>query len=307
VIYNEYFTIVLGFICAGIGGELFVRGVVEAADWLRIPSRIAAVTLAAFATSSPELTTSVNAALAGAPQIGFGDALGSNIVNISVVLALAVLVKPIRINRNDIIRDYPFALGFPVIVYLLSLDGIVSRIDGAVLLVLFGIWMYLVIRIARRERERSSGLKVNRLRIISFIILGVSFLIASGKFIVVGASAIAHDAGIDPFVIGATVIALGTSMPEIATSIVSSLRGHEEIGIGNIIGSNIFNGFFIVAIAALICPIDVETIRSETTLNIITGLVTLAVIYPVKKGILGRTHGLILLGVYASYVLLIMR
>ena len=150
---NDYLALILGVGCAGIGGELFVRGAVGLAFWARISPGIIGATVVAFATSSPELSVSINAALAGKPQIGLGDALGSNVVNVALILALALLISGIQSPRDSIKRDFPVALLIPIITGVLFLDGELSRLDGLLMLGMFIAWLVAAVIEARKQRS----------------------------------------------------------------------------------------------------------------------------------------------------------
>jgi cation:H+ antiporter len=296
-----------GLALAGIGGEFFVRGLVGIAIWARIPAGIVAVTLAAFATSSPELSVSVIAALEGKPQIGFGDAVGSNVVNIALVLGLALAIGAIKAPRGSVRRDFPVAILVPILTAFLLIDGELSRIDGLAMLGLFCIWLAAVFIEAWRQRSAAKEVLGERRHWLAAVmsIGGFLLLVAAGRLVVTGASDIGSFLGLDPFVIGATIVAIGTSIPELATTVISRWRGHEEIGLGTVLGSNIFNGFFIAAIAAVIHPIVVGL--QEAAVGLGFGLLTVAIIYPARDGVIGRRRGVLLLAIYAVYVAAILQ
>jgi cation:H+ antiporter len=304
---NDYIALLIGIACAGVGGELFVRGTVGAAGALRISPGIIATTIAAFATSSPELTVSINSALQGTPRIALGDALGSNVVNVALILAAAVLIAPITATRDTIKRDFPVALIVPVILVALLFDGILSRLDGAVLLGLFGGWLIAVVGEARRQRSAAAVVlgEHKPVRAVMEGASGLALLIVAGRLIVVGATGIAEAHGIDAFIIGATVIAVGTSVPELATAIISGVKGHEEVGLGTILGSNIFNGLLIIGVASSIAPISI-TLR-EVAPALILGLAAVALTYPPRSGIIERWRGITLLGVYCTYLFAVLQ
>lgn len=299
---NSYVLLAAGVVCAAIGGELFVRGVVGIARWARVSAGIIGATFAAFATSSPELSVSVNSALAGTPQIALGDALGSNVVNVGLILGLVLLIAPLHASRDSVRRDFPVAILVPLVLGLLALDGELSRMDGAIMLVLFTAWLGVVVHEVRRQRSAASTVlaEFNHARAVMECVAGFLLLVASGRLIVLGAQGIALEHGIDPFVIGATLVAIGTSAPELATAIISRLRGHDEVGLGTILGSNIFNGFFIVSVAALIRPIPIQL--GEVAAGLLFGVVTVALIFPQRNGSIERLRGGWLVLVYAIYV-----
>ncbi len=304
---NDYLVLVAGFACAAIGAELFVRGAVGLAFLLRIGPGIVGATVAAFATSSPELSVAVSAALAGVPQIAFGDVLGANIVNASLVLGAALLISPMRCPRGSIRRDFPAALLTPLLTGVLAADGEVSRSDGVVLLAVFLVWLFLTVQEARRQRAEtppSSG-EQHGWRLIAALAAGLLILFAAGELIVSSAKGIARAFGIGEFVIGAIVVAVGTTIPELATTIASKLRGYDEVGLGTVLGSNIFNGCFIVAVAAIICPIAVD--RNEMYVALGFGLAILLRAYPDRGGVIGRGRAVWLLLLYAAYLTILLR
>jgi cation:H+ antiporter len=187
---NDYLALLIGIACAGAGGELFVRGTVGIAGALRISPGIIAATVAAFATSSPELTVSINSALNGTPRIALGDALGSNVVNVALILAAAVLMAPITATRDTVKRDFPVALLVPVILAGLLFDGVLSRLDGALLLGLFAGWLIAVVRESRRQRSVAAAVlgEHKPVRAVVEGATGLALLILAGRLIVVGAT-----------------------------------------------------------------------------------------------------------------------
>ena len=304
---NDYVALAVGVVCAGIGGELFVRSAVGLGHWARISPGIIGATVVAFATSSPELAVSVSAAMAGRPQISLGDVLGSNVVNVALILALALSISGIQSPRDSVKRDFPVALLVPVITGVLILDGVLSRTDGLLMLGMFLAWLVAAVVEARKQRsaaEEVIGERRGWLAIILFII-GFAFLVAAGHLIVGGAKGVAISFGIDEFVIGATIVAVGTSVPELATTVIAKLRGHDEVGLGTILGSNIFNGLFIIAVAAVIFPISVDW--RKVAIPLVFGLLAVAFIFPTRRGFIGRWRGLSLLALYAVYLAIILQ
>ena len=300
---NAYAALVLGIVFAGVGGDLFVRGTVGIARWLRIAPGIIGATVAAFATSSPELAVAISSALDGDPSISLGDALGSNVVNVSLILASVVAISGIAAPPGSVKRDFPVAILVPIITgILVLLDGVVSRVDGILMLGLFVAWLTATVIEARRQRSAlpaAIGERRHGAAILASV-LGLGLLVAGGILIVEGAKGIATALGIAPFIIGAAIVSVGTSAPELATAIVAKLRGHDEVGLGAILGSNIYNGLFIVGVAATIHPITVAW--REIAVALIFGLVALAFVYPTGKGFIERRRGMLLLALYAVYL-----
>lgn len=298
---NDLLAVLGAVALAGIGGELFLKGVLGISGWLRVPRLLVATTLAAFATSSPELTVSSVAALAGKPEIGLGDALGSNVVNIALIFGLALLFGPIRVGRRELGRDFSLALGVPLLTLWLVRDGSISRGEGVALLLIFGLWIGLMIRAglaARAPAEFSADGHPWRSLVLG--VAGLACLVIAGRLFVGGATGIAAAFGVDAYVIGATVVAIGTSLPELVTVLLSRLRGHDDIGVGTLLGSNLFNGMAIVGTAATIHPISAPPAEVAVALGM--GMLSLLFLIPGCDGVIGRGRGFILLGAYAVFV-----
>jgi cation:H+ antiporter len=304
---NDYVALTLGIVCAGIGGELFVRGAVGLAQWVRVSPGLIGATVAAFATSSPELTVSINAAVAGKPQIALGDALGSNVINVALILALVLAISGIQSPRDSVKRDFPVALIVPLVTGVLLLDGVLSRIDGMLLLSMFLAWLVSVIIEARKQRSAAEKVLGEHRGWLAAILGmgGLVLLVAAGRLIVAGAKGIAISFGIDEFVIGATMVAVGTSVPELSTAVIAKLRRHDEVGLGTILGSNIFNGLLIVAVAAIISPISVNW--REVAIVLVFGLLAVGFTFPTRRGFIERRRGVLLLVLYAVYLATILQ
>lgn len=291
----------IGCLCAAIGGELFVHGLVGIASLGRLPKGVVAATIGAFATSSPELIVGITSALDGVPEISFGDVAGSNIVNIALILAVPAIMFGLKVTRESTIRDLPFALAVFPILGLASVDGTISRQDAGLLLLVFVVWLGLVVLWALRNRiaEAANG-GASRVFILATALVGLLMLFLAGQLIVSGATGLATAAGLPAFFIGATVVALGTSVPELATVVVSSLRGHQDVGIQTILGSNIFNSLFIVPVAALIHPIGVGGDALWYTLAV--GFTATMLTIPIVGFQLGRWRGWALVAIYGVYI-----
>jgi len=288
---------------AAVGGEVFLKGILGSARLLRLPKLLVATTLAAFATSSPELTVSSVAALSGAPEIGLGDALGSNVVNIALVFGIALLFGPIRVERSELGRDFALALAAPLATLWLVADDAVTRVEGGALLAVFAAWMFAAVRAGRTARsigEEASG-GTRPLAVILYLLGGLGALVAAGRLFVYGASGIAAAFGVDAYVIGALVVAIGTSLPELVTVLLARLRGHDDVGVGTLLGSNLFNGLAIVGVAASIHPIRAPF--AEVAATLLAGVLALLLLVPGKGATIGRARGAMLLSCYAAFVL----
>lgn len=299
---SDFVVLLLGVGCAGFGGELFVRGAVGLAHWLRISPGIIGATVAAFATSSPELSISLNAATAGHPQIALGDAIGSNVVNIALILGLALLVAGIQCPRSSIKRDFPVALLAPLLTAAFALDGELSRIDGLLMLAMFLAWITATAIEARKQRSLAEKVLGEHRKgvVLLSCFAGLALLIGAGALIVAGATGLATAFGINQFIIGATIVAIGSSTPELATTIVAGVRGHSEVSLGTILGSNIFNGLLVVALAATIHPIAITW--QEVGVTLMFGLAALICAFPARDGFIERRRAGLLLAIYIAYL-----
>lgn len=293
----------IGVVLAAVGGEFFVRGLVGLAAWARVPAGVIGATVAAFATSSPELTVAISAAEDGRPEIALGDALGSNIVNIGLVVGI-VLLMGMRTAAEISHRDAATALGMALLLLVLLVDGDVSRYDGALLLTTFAVWIALTTRNALRDRseivetvgERRHG------RSVAEALVGLVCLVAAGRLLVVGAKGIGDDLGVSTFVIGVVLVSFGTSLPELATAIISRVRGHAELGVSTALGSNIFNTSFIVGVAAVLAPIEVAA--REAVVSIVAGVALILVLLVGTRGeALSKWRGVALVSGYCISLL----
>jgi cation:H+ antiporter len=292
-----------GVLLAALGGELFVRGLVGLAAWARVPAGVIGATVAAFATSSPELTVAISSAADGRPEIALGDALGSNLVNIGLVVGI-VLVLGIRSPTSISRRDAATALGTALLLLLLLLDGNVSRVDGVVLLIAFAAWIAVTTKDAlqgRSEIVETVGEK-RHVRSVAEALLGLVCLIAAGRLLVVGAKELGADLGISTFVVGVVLVSFGTSLPELATAIISRARGHAELGVSTALGSNIFNTSFIVGVAAVLAPIEVSVREAAVTLVVGAAMIPLLLVR--TRGMpLARWRGVALIAAYVLSLL----
>ncbi len=300
---TDLVQIVGAVLLAAGGGEVFLKSILGAALHLRVPKMVVATTLAAFATSSPELTVSSVAALAGQPEIGLGDALGSNVVNIALIFGLALLYGAVQTTRQDFGRDYYLALAVPALTFVLVFDGRIEGAEALLLLAVFLAWLVWTVRSALRNRSDAVNVEAGELSAGSSLLLGVlglGALIAAGRLFVSGATGVAAAFGVDTYVIGVLLVAIGTSLPELVTVILSRLRGHDDVGVGTLVGSNLFNGLAIVGVAGTIHPISVPF--AEVALTLACGIVALLLLRPNRAGLITRGRGFMLLALYAGFV-----
>lgn len=298
---NHYVILALGVIAAGAGGELFVRGAVGLGQWARISPGLIGATIAALATSSPEWSVGISSALMQAPEISLGDTLGSNVVNVAAILGFTLLLGRMKISPDALKRDLPMALFTPVIVGALAADGVLSRADGLVLLAFWGAWFAAILLEARKQRAAHPMDGAGRFRrAVMLGMAGLGLLIAAGVLVVDGARGVAASFGVSEYIIGAVIVATGTSVPEFATSVVSKIRRHEGIGYGTVLGSNICNGLVIVGTVAVLCPIRIPF--RQVAVALIFGIVSLLATVPLREATIGPWRGLLLLALYILYL-----
>lgn len=297
-----------GVLLAWLGGSLFVDGAVGLARRARWPAAVVGVTVAAFGTSAPELMVAVQAAVDGVPQISLGDVLGSNVVNIALILALVLASSGLKAEDGGLRRDWWAALAVPALLAVLLADGWFGRLDAGVLLAVFAGWLAAVVRRARRHAA-AQAVEASPVESPGAVLVrvagGLGLLLAAAQCVVHGGTGVAQALGWSPFVVGAVVVAVATGTPELATTLVARWRGHHDVGLASILGSNIFNGLCIAALAALIRPYPVRP--PELVPSLVFGALATLLVRPGPKGRLGRSRGLVLLALYAGYLALSLR
>lgn len=293
------------------GADWLVGGSSSLARRLGIKPIIIGLTVVAFGTSAPELFVNVTASVAGKADIAVSNITGSNIANILLILGIVAAIRPLRLRTDTVSRQIPLALLASGLVWVLANDRLLvgrtvdrlDRIDGIILLAFFLAFLYYVVTVAERESDRN-GIEVRAVGVSSaLVVLGLLGLSLGGKLTVDGAVAIARLFGLSDRFIGLTVIAIGTSLPELLTSVVAVLRKHDDIAIGNIVGSNIFNIFWIFGLSAVIRPLqfsranlfDAAVVVAATALLLVCSVCG-------KKGTLGRWQGAVFLAAYLVYL-----
>ncbi|GAA5480992.1 calcium/sodium antiporter [Haloferula sargassicola] len=286
-----------------LGAEWLVRGGAGIALRLGLTALVVGLTVVAYGTSSPELLVSVKAAWAGQPGISVGNVIGSNIFNIAVILGVASLIRPIRVQSSVIRRDAPVMLAVTLGGLAVLWDGAVSRLEGGLLLVASVVYTVWIIRAARKEAPgEDEGLKPLGVgRALFFILGGLLVLAAGSRLLVDNSIIIARALGVSEAVIGLTIIAAGTSMPELATSAVGAFRGQSDISLGNVVGSNIFNILFVLGLAAVIHPIAGAGVRGIDQAFVLGTAVVLVPLMWTGR-VIGRKEGALLLVSYAAYL-----
>jgi cation:H+ antiporter len=302
-------SLAAGFVLLALGGEALVRG--SAALGLRagLNPVLVGLTIVGFGTSAPELAVSVQAALGGAGDIAVGNIVGSNVANVGLVLGLAALLKPLTLSSRLVRRDVPIMIGASAVMVVFLLDGRLSRPEGAVLAA--GIVLYLAYTARESHEERRRVMKEFRTELkgdspslslsSAAVLAGVAALVGGGRLFVGGATGLAAALGVPEAVIGLTIVAVGTSLPEMATSLVAGLRGHPDIATGNVVGSNIFNVLAVLGVTALVHPIERGGV-GDLDLGLMMAFVALPLPLALWRNRVGRLEGGLLLVCYALYI-----
>jgi len=303
--------LILGLFILIKGADWLVEGSIALARRFKVPDLAIGLTIVAFGTSAPELVVNAYASFQNYPDIVYGNIIGSNNFNIFVILGIAGLITPLTVKSNTVWKEIPFSLLAVVMLLLLSNDfftpgkHILTRIDGLLLLFLFAVFLYYVFKQMKTDTTKVDIKKTefSDKKIYGFIILGLIALIAGGEFVVSNAVKIAEALGISNKIIGLTILAAGTSLPELATSVTAAVKKNNDIAVGNIIGSNIFNIFSIMAASTLINPIVYKG-KFDTELYFFTGgtVFLFVAMFTGQKKKLDRWEAAVLLLSYIGYM-----
>jgi cation:H+ antiporter len=307
--------LILGLVLLVAGAEFLVRGASRLATAIGISPLVVGLTVVAFGTSTPELSVSVMSAYAGQADLALGNVVGSNIFNVLVILGLAALIVPLVVAQQLIRFDVPVMIGVSLLLMLLSLDGNIGRLDG--ILLFSGVVAYTIflIRLSRREsnlevkaeyeqefgaKEQAGGWWKN----IGLMVAGLAALMLGSKWLVDSAVSIAQSFGVSELVIGLTIVAAGTSVPEVATSVVAALRGERDIAVGNVVGSNIFNILCVLGLASIVSPAGINVSSAALHFDIPVMIAIAAACLPVffAGNQITRANGAAFLAYYGAYL-----
>ena len=300
----------LGFILLMLAGDFLVRGSVSLAGHFKVSKLVIGVVLVSFGTSAPELVVSLDAAIKGHPDIAIGNVIGSNIANIALVLGLTAIILPVKVKKKAIHFDWAVMMFISLLFYVFCLNFKLQFIEGFLFVTILAVFIYRSIRKSRKEKSKSLEESIppqhNMFFSIVLVILAAIGLIYGAEFLVKGASNIALKLGVDERIISVSVIALGTSLPELATSIAAAIRKELDIFIGNIIGSNIFNILAILGITSIVKAIDINpmVLKFDIFWMLGTSLLLFLFILPLRKGVVTRWKGLIFVSIYVLYIYL---
>ncbi|MBQ9814034.1 MAG: calcium/sodium antiporter [Thermoguttaceae bacterium] len=315
----HFLILIVGFYALIKGADVFVDGSAALAKNFRIPSLIIGLTIVALGTSAPELAVSLSAALQGSNEIALSNVIGSNIFNLLCILGACAFISSVPVGKDALRRDYPVTIAATLFALIMiagpcllngkltrsamyDATGTVSRITGAVLLIAFVAYIVQLI-VEAKKNPVDDEIKDNLAtwKCFAFIVVGLIMIAAGGKGVVYSAQAIARAAGVTETLIGLTIVALGTSLPEFVTSLVAARKGQTELAIGNVLGSNIFNLMFVLGTSALIRPIEANA-ASLYDLAILAAVSVLAYVFAFTRRRVGRSEGAVMIAIYIGYV-----
>ena len=298
------------------GGELLVRGAVSLAQRLRVSTAVIGLTIVAIGTSMPEMSVSLLAAAGGQPDIAVGNVVGSNIFNVAAILGLAAAIRPLSVHMSAVRLEWPLMFVTMAVALVLARDGVVDRLEGAFLLVFFTVFTAFMVRIARREVSAKDVDEIRAavasltppaavsgtLRDVASVVAGVALLAGGARALIVGGTTLADVVGISERVVGLTVAAVGTSLPELAASLIAARRGQADIALANVLGSNIFNVLGVLGTVSVITPQAVHQgiIASDLWWMLGTSLLLFPLMLTGRR--VGRGEGIVLLAVYGVYL-----
>lgn len=297
----EYLLLLIGFVLLIKGADFFVDGSSSLARIMKVPSVIIGLTIVAMGTSAPEASVSINAALAGSNDIAISNVIGSNLFNGLVVVGVCAFMAGFKTNPEILKRDMPLNIIVTAILCIMLLDRHINRIEGIILLIGMAVYIAAMVISALKNRETADECKILSLpKSLIFIIGGLIAVIFGGTLVVDNACLIAKDFGVSENFIGLTIIAIGTSLPELVTSITATRKGDSGLALGNAIGSNLFNILFILGMSATICPLNV---LSESIIDCIILLVSAVILYVFArtKKTMNRWEGIVCVFLYVGY------
>ena len=319
-------AVVLGLAVLVWSADKFVDGAVGVARFFGMSTLLIGMVIVGFGTSAPEMVVSALSAMENAPELALGNAYGSNIANIALILGVTALISPVIVKREALKRDVPILIGVTVVAIIQAADGSISRLDGVVLLLLFAGIMGFNIWSELRAKKKASALekeaddgdvsgKASLPKSIAWLLLGLTLLVLSSRCLVWGAVSIAQALGVSDLLIGLTIVAVGTSLPELASSIAAARKGENDLAFGNIVGSNLFNTLTVVGIASTIAPMHtVDPLVFSRDLPVVAVLTVLLLLFglPVRKkrldanglriGRINRLEGSAFLAIYVGYI-----
>ncbi|MBE7049377.1 MAG: calcium/sodium antiporter [Ruminococcaceae bacterium] len=303
----QFLILVIGFVMLVRGADYFVDGAASIAAKFKIPQLIIGLTVVAMGTSAPEAAVSISAAFKGSADITVGNILGSNILNVLVILGLSAVICTLTVSKSVIYVNLPIMIGSSALLLALGYDGTISHIDAIIISACFlGFLAYMIISAIRSNQSGEDIKEMTVARSVILTIVGLVLIVLGSRLTVDSASFIAKKIGLSERFIGLTVVALGTSLPELFTSVTAARKGNADIAIGNIVGSNIFNILFIVGISGIIIPVPYDKeFMFDSLVSLGTSVLLLLLTF--RKGELKKWGGILLLMLYVAYFACILR
>jgi len=307
----QVLLLLLGFVLLLKGADFLVEGSSNLARGLGIREIVIGLTVVAFGTSTPELVVNIFASAQNQSGLVLGNIIGSNIFNVLAILGVSVLIHPVAVEHNTAWREIPFALAAAVILSIMMISSEIGRGDGVLLLLLFFaflVYLWVIMRRSAVPAAERAPQSVTVLHSTLSVLLGLVGLIAGGSIVVNAATAIATAAGISQKVIAVTIVATGTSLPELLTSTVAAVKGKNDIAVGNIVGSNVFNILLVLGLSSLIRPILVDPRRYavDLTVLVVSGLFLFFTMFTGKRRVVDRWEGVLFLVCFAGYILFLL-
>lgn len=299
----DILLIVLGVAMVLLGADRLTEGAAALARRMNVPEIIIGLTIVAAGTSAPELFVSLVSALKGTPDMAMGNVVGSNTMNCMLIVGCAAMVAPMTISRSTVQKDIPFSVGASVLLMILAINAYLGRFDGIILLLGFAAFMYYTLLQAKKGQveQQETVKQVNPWLSAFFVVLGLAMLVVGSNVFVDAASDVAYSLGLSEGVVGLTIVAGGTSLPELATSVVAARKGQSAIAIGNVIGSNVFNILFILGLTATISPMQIQGI-TLVDMGMMLGSVSLVWLFSYTRFTVERWEGALLVGGYLVYL-----
>lgn len=294
--------LIIGFVLLVKGSDVFVDGSSSVARLLGIPAVIVGLTIVSMGTSAPEAAVSITAGIKGSNEIALANLVGSNVFNLLMVAGISAVITPFAVDKIVIKRDFPVCLGIMAVTVIMCLDGVVSRVDGIILLVIFVAYIAYLIRSAIKNREASEDDEepMSPMKSVIFILIGIAAVIFGGQLVVNSAKTIASALGMSETLIGLTIIAIGTSLPELVTSVVAARKGQSGIAIGNVVGSSIFNLAFVLGMSSTANAIKVVP-DAMIDAFVMIAVNALGFIFCLAGRKLARWEGIVCVLLYAAY------
>jgi cation:H+ antiporter len=302
---------VIGLMLLIVGAEVLVKGASRLASVFRVSPLVIGLTVVAFGTSSPELAVSIQAATLGQASIAVGNVIGSNIFNVLFILGCSALIVPLIVSQQLIRFDVPLMIGLSVLVLIMASDGILGAFDGSLLvlsLIAYIAFVFIQSRKAQSNDEvdadsADAPKKTSWIKDLAMVAIGLAMLVIGSDWLVDGAVALATHLGVSQLIIGLTIVAAGTSLPEVVTSIVAAVHGERDIAVGNVVGSNLFNIMGVLGVASLVAPGGIDIPASVVSFDLLVMLAVAIACLPIffSGGIISRQEGALLLAYYVAY------